>query len=146
MLDPDVDIEVGHAAWNKSTQLFELDFTSGKTPLNLVRVKPRLAQFDMSGDGSSVDSRIPLFFAHFFGHDTANTHAAAAAAVLPGVGFRVLTDSNKRSGILPFAFDETTWLAMIAGTGPDKYSYSAATKHKFGIRCKEQSLFCFEKE
>ncbi len=127
LLDWADDVEVGRSVWNPTTKTFEESLTASTAPLNLVKVKARLKQFDMS-DGTVVDRRVPLFFARVFGHDTANMEAAATAAVLPGIGFRIQTNSNKRSGILPFAFDEQTWLALIAGTGPDQYSYNAATK------------------
>ena len=127
LLDPAVDVQVGKATWNATTQMFEANFASGPTPYNLVKVTARLKQIQMTSNGSIVDSRVPLFFARVFGRTSAEMETTATAAVLPGVGFRVETNSDKRAGILPFALDQQTWLNLLAGTGSDQYSYNAAT-------------------
>lgn len=127
LLDSAADLQIGQAVWNPTSHLFESNFTSGLTPFNLVKVTARLKQIEMTSDGSTVDRRVPLFFARVFGHQTAEIEATATAAVLPGVGFRVETNSSKRAGILPFALDEQTWLNLLNGIGPDQYKYDAET-------------------
>lgn len=127
LLDSAAHLQVGQAVWNPTSHLFESNFTSGLTPFNLVKVTARLKQIEMTSDGSTVDRRVPLFFARVFGHQTAEIEATATAAVLPGVGFRVETNSSKRAGILPFALDEQTWLNLLNGIGPDQYKYNSGT-------------------
>ncbi len=127
LLDSAADVQVGQAVLNPTSQLFEANFTSGSTPLNLVKVTARLKQFDLTSDGTTVDRRVPLFFARLFGQNTAEMEVTATAAVLPGVGFRVETNSSKRAKVLPFALDELTWLALLNGVGPDQYSYNPET-------------------
>lgn len=128
LLDSTADMQVGQAAWNPASQIYEPNFIAGLTPFNLVKVTARLKQIELTSDGSTVDRRVPLFFARMFGHETAELEVTATAAVLPGVGFRVESNSNRHSGVLPFALDEQTWLNMLSGIGTDQYSFDSETQ------------------
>lgn len=129
LLDPAVDIQVGQAFWNPTDRIFDTDFGTGLRPYNLVKVTARLKQIGVSSNGTTTiqDRRVPLVFARLFGSDSAGIEVSATAAVLPGAGFRVEAGSTKTANILPFALDELTWLNLIKGIGPDKYTCNAQT-------------------
>lgn len=69
------------------------------------------------------NGEVPLFFAHFLGHDHVELQAQATAAVLVNIrGFGV-PNGGGNQGILPYALDEQTWLDMLAGGGDDDWSW-----------------------
>jgi len=74
----------------------------------------------------------PLFFARIFGLSSLDLEASATAAVTRNIlGFRTPSDGTNL-GILPFALDETTWNALLAGLTPDSYSWDSQGKKVSG--------------
>lgn len=72
---------------------------------------------------SQQNGAVPLFFGPVLGVNSANLISEATAAYLPGIdGFKVPSDGSNL-GILPYALDETTWNAMLAGEGSDSYRF-----------------------
>ncbi len=106
-LDSAADVEVGFAEWDPALGQFNIQTGVASGPLNYVRVTGRLTQ-------------IPLIWMPFFGPKTAQVQTSAAAAVLPGVGFKVT--ENRRVGALPFTIDEPTWNDIEVGIGPDNFT------------------------
>ncbi|MGW8256690.1 MAG: pilus assembly protein TadG-related protein, partial [Thermoguttaceae bacterium] len=77
---------------------------------------------------SDQNGVIPLFFARALGIDQEGSKAKATAAFLNNIsGFRVPSDGSNLN-ILPFALDQRDWDALIAGQGPDQWSYDS-TRH-----------------
>lgn len=94
--------------------------TWGAQPYNLIEVT--------AARGGSGDSSLPLFFAKVLGKNTADLTVTSRAALLAGVGFKVV--SNPGTGyapILPIAYDQPSWNALMAGTGNDDYAYNTTT-------------------
>ena len=70
----------------------------------------------------------PFFFARIFGLSSLELGASATAAMNRNVqGFQTPTDGSNL-GILPFALDEVTWNALLAGQTPDSYSWDNSAK------------------
>jgi len=67
----------------------------------------------------------PLFFARIFGLSSLDLEASATAAVMRNIlGFRTPLDGTNL-GILPFALDEDSWNALLAGLTTDSYSWDS---------------------
>lgn len=86
---------------------------------------------------------IPLFFAPVLGTNSATLQTVATAAYQPGIsGYRAPSDGSNL-GILPYALDEETWEAMLAGGGDDCHCFvedsGAISNGSDGIR--EVNLF-----
>jgi len=76
---------------------------------------------------SAQNGSVPLFFGKVLGLDHVNTQAEATAALLYNFsGFESPSDGSNL-GILPFALDQTTWDALMNGTGTDDYCYNPTT-------------------
>jgi hypothetical protein len=67
---------------------------------------------------------VPLFFGPVLGVQFATLQLDATAAYLPGIsGFKAPSDGSTL-GILPYALDQGTWTAMLAGGGSDSYRFT----------------------
>ena len=121
------DIEVGFVEWDPATQQFNINALAVSGPLNYVRVTGRLEAFNTvaGGEVAAVDQRIPLIWAPFFGPQKAQVRVRAAAAVLPGAGFRVT--ETTRAGLLPFTLDLPTWTNIENGIGQDNFTVDSET-------------------
>ena len=117
-LDPNQYLRFGRTTWNVTTKRW--DKTWGTTPANIVEV---VAHRDAVGS-SQGNKSLSLFFAPVMGKKSANLSTNAVAGVLPGAGFKIAAGSTTKFGALPIACDETSWNALIAGTGSDSYSYN----------------------
>jgi hypothetical protein len=72
---------------------------------------------------SAQNGAVPLFFGRVLGVNSATLESEATAAYLPGIsGFKAPGDGSNL-GILPYALDQETWTAMLAGGGSDSYKY-----------------------
>jgi hypothetical protein len=72
---------------------------------------------------SAAGNAIPLFFGRVLGSYTANVSAQATATLPRGpTGFRAV-QSTAKSKLLPFALDQATWLAVVAGATSDNWSW-----------------------
>ena len=118
-VDPNKHLRFGRCSWNNTTKKW--DKTWGATPANIVEVTThRDAGGSANGDGS-----LHLFFAPVMGRSTANLATNAVAGVLPGTGFKIAPGNTTTFGALPIACDETSWNALLAGTGSDLYNYNS---------------------
>lgn len=122
------DVQFGQVTWDSSTRKWTK--TWGTPPYNLVGVTVHRD----GTDGSGADSRLPLLFAPAIGYQETGMTAVANAALLPGVGVKVGAGSALTAGILPIAFDDSSWTELCAGTsdatigvGGDNYAYDPAT-------------------
>ncbi|MCR4416031.1 MAG: Tad domain-containing protein, partial [Thermoguttaceae bacterium] len=71
---------------------------------------------------------VGLFFARVMGIHSCELEAEATAAFIDNfAGFRS-PDDGSNLHILPFALDETTWNALMAGVGTDNYRYDPDTQ------------------
>ena len=119
-LDPNQHVRFGRISWNTAQNRW--DKTWGATPANAVEV---VAHRDAAGS-SLGNKSLKLFFAPIMGKNTANLSTNAVAGVVPGTGFKVSTGSTSTFGALPIACDQTSWNALIAGSGSDLYAYNPA--------------------
>ena len=97
----------------------------GTTPYTLIEVavhRDRGGAVDINGN--VVDGPLSLFFAPVIGHGDAGLNVTSAAAIMPGVGFRISSESSAKADILPIALDAVSWEAMLAGIGNDDYGYN----------------------
>lgn len=125
-IDPAQDVRLGRIQWNEASG--QWDRIWGESPYTLVEViahRDRGEARDV--DGQSLDGPLPLFFAPVIGHDDASIITRSAAAIFPGVGFRIDENSDAMADILPIAMDEQTWNDLMAGNGTDNYGYNEET-------------------
>tara|TARA_R110002072_G_scaffold303142_1_gene495868 strand:- start:152983 stop:154152 length:1170 start_codon:yes stop_codon:yes gene_type:complete len=123
-IDVTRDVRLGQYQWLPDEQRWAEVW--GATPYTLVEVtvhRDRGSAVDINGQ--MMDGPLPLFFAPVIGHSDAGLTAVAAAAIMPGVGFRISPDSSSRSDILPIALDETSWNSLLSGVGNDDYEFDA---------------------
>ena len=92
----------------------------GSHPPNAVQVRVRKA--------SGLNGEVPLFFARALGMHGASMQAVATAALLTNIrGFRA-PSSGENLGVLPFALDEDTWIALIEDhVGTDDWTWNPQT-------------------
>jgi hypothetical protein len=77
------------------------------------------------GRTSERNGEVGLFFAKALGIDSCPLEAEATAAFVSSFrGFRV-PSSGENLNILPFALDQTTWDALMAGNGGDDWTWDA---------------------
>jgi len=122
-IDVAQDVRLGQYQWLPDEQRWAEVW--GATPYTLVEVavhRDRGSAHDINGQ--MMDGPLPLFFAPVIGHSDAGLNVVAAAAILPGVGFRISSESSSRSDILPIALDETSWNSLLAGVGDDDYEFN----------------------
>lgn len=81
LLDPDVDIQLGRLEWNSEQQKLVYLWGLDKTPYNIVRVDGRLGV--VNNGNSTVDRRLPLFFAPVFGAQSATINSSSIATFQP---------------------------------------------------------------
>jgi hypothetical protein len=112
------DLAVGYLA-NPTDPSSEL-LLDGSHPPNAVQVRVRKS--------SGVNGEVPLFFARALGTQSASMEAVATAALLTNIrGFR-FPSTGENLGVLPFALDEETWIALIEDhVGTDNWTWNPET-------------------
>ena len=112
----DEDITVGYIAspGNPSSPFLTSGYSGAPNA-----VKLRIRRTTQQNGG------VPLFFGRVLGVSFATMESEATAAYLPGLsGFKAPGDGTNL-GILPYALDQGTWDAMLAGTGgSDSYNFA----------------------
>jgi len=109
------DIVIGHLA-NPSDPDSQITFDE-PSRYNAVQIRVQRSA-DQNGE-------VPLFFARVLGIDSHSTQGWATAAFVNSFsGFRAPT-SGENLQMLPFALDQETWNALMAGTGTDDWSWDA---------------------
>ena len=125
-IDPSQDVRFGQYQWDASLETWHEAW--GVEPYTLAEItvhRDRGSALDVNG--TSLDGPVPLFFAPVIGHQNASLVTTSAAALFPGVGFKISSESTTTVNILPIALDEDTWNKLINdGIGDDNYSYNAA--------------------
>lgn len=118
-VDPTVDVRLGQRQWNPATNSWDISW--GTSPYNVVEVTCR------RNDPNSVngDRTLPLWFAPVIGHDKAVLSVSSIAALQPAA--KVVKKPGYNVDLLPFALDVGTWNDLLAGNGPDNYSWNEAT-------------------
>jgi len=112
------DISVGYIAnpGNPASPFLTTGYTGAPNALKL-RIR-RTAQ---------QNGAVPLFFGPVLGVNSAAMESEATAAYLPGIsGFKAPSDGSPL-GILPYALDQGTWDAMLAGGGSDSYCFAESS-------------------
>jgi hypothetical protein len=110
---PDGDVVLGTLS-NPLDQSATLSFVDSDQ-FNSVQVRVRR--------DAAAGNPIPLFFGRVLGSYTANVSAQATATLPRGpTGFRA-AQANAKSKLLPFALDQPTWLALLAGATSDNWSW-----------------------
>ncbi|MHC4879455.1 MAG: pilus assembly protein TadG-related protein [Planctomycetota bacterium] len=121
-IDPAQDVRLGRIQWDAATGQWEKIW--GEAPYTLVEVVAHRDRGEAKDvNGKSLDGPLPLFFAPVIGHENATIVTRSAAAIFPGVGFRIDQNSSALADILPIAIDEETWDNLMAGVGSDDYAY-----------------------
>jgi Flp pilus assembly protein TadG len=112
------DVVIGYLS-NPSDRMQSLDF-SDPNQANAVQVTVQRT--------TAENGEVKLFFARIFGSSTYAVRATATAAMVNGFsGFE--TPANRSNlEILPFAVDQQTWGAMLAGGGTDNWTWNTDTK------------------
>ncbi len=115
--DPNGDIVIGHLA-NPQDPNSPMSFTT--YPYNSVKVRVRRT--------NAKNGPINLFFARYLGHQKVGLETTATATYEAGInGFKIKTTGPKYSKLLPYALDVSVWNLVIAGIGPDNWSYDPVT-------------------
>ena len=123
-IDVAQDVRLGQYQWLPDEQRWAEVW--GATPYTMIEVavhRDRGSAVDINGQ--VVDGPLSLFFAPVIGHSNAGLNVTSAAAIMPGVGFKILSESSARADILPIALDEASWNSMLAGVGDDDYEFNA---------------------
>lgn len=109
------DVSVGYIAdpTNPTSPFVTVGYTGAP---NAVQVRFRRT--------AQQNGAVPLFFGPVMGVNSTTMQSTATAAYLPGIsGFKAPSDGSNL-GILPYALDEGTWNAMLAGGGSDNYRHT----------------------
>ena len=78
---------------------------------------------------SQTNGSLRLFFANMLGTTFADLSATATAVNDQNIqGFKIGASGAQTSKLLPFALDVDTWSQVVAGSGPDAYTYVPATQ------------------
>lgn len=117
MLSAAGDIEFGQALWNADSKQWVTNW--GVSPHNAVRVFARRTAANDSGP-------LGLMFAPVIGVDELSLTTSATAALLPGVGFRINSESLATIHVLPIALDVGSWEALMSGVGSDEFRFNPA--------------------
>lgn len=113
------DVRLGQMWWDEDEGAWMKSW--GTAPYNLCEVTLHRDQL-----GSTTgDAPLDLFFAPMMGKRFANVEVSSAAAMLPGVGLRIVNGRNV--GILPITLDVDTWDDLLAGIGDDDFSFDPET-------------------
>jgi hypothetical protein len=108
-------------------ELGYMDSLSGTDPIVSDSSKPFRAVRVRIQKSEGINGQVPLYFARIFGQtgrDLTVESTAAMATKIKGFSTPSSGASNKID-LLPFAFDQTTWDAMLAGGGSDQYRFDA---------------------
>ena len=122
-IDTARDVRLGQYQWLPYQQRWTEVW--GATPYTMIEVavhRDRGSAVDINGQ--VLDGPLSLFFAPVIGHSEAGLNVTSAAAIMPGVGFRIAPESSTRSNILPVALDEASWNSMLDGVGSDDYEFN----------------------
>ena len=135
-VDPNRDVRLGNYSWNSATSTWDKNW--GVAPYNLVEVT---LHRDQAGS-SNGDHPLDLFFAPVIGSRQANIETKSLSAMLPGQGVQISGGSNQTAGVLPITLDKPSWDNLMAGNGPDNFTYNSdGTISYGGDGIKEVSLY-----
>ena len=117
------DVRLGQYQWLPDEQRWAEAW--GASPYTMIEVvvhRDRGSAVDINGQ--TLDGPLSLFFAPVIGHRDAGLTVTSAAAIMPGVGFKISSESSARADVLPIALDEASWNNMLAGVGNDEYEFN----------------------
>ena len=77
----------------------------------------------------SQNGEVPMFFVRVLGIHSASSQAEATAAFLDNFsGFKLPTTDTGKLGVLPFAMDKQSWVALMAGqSASDQFTWNKDT-------------------
>lgn len=109
---------------------FELGYMaslSGNDPIVSDNSKPYRAVRVRIQKTEGLNGQVPLYFARIFGQTGRNLSVESTAAMATKIkGFSVPSGGSSNTlDLLPFALDQSTWDAMLAGGGADQYRFDA---------------------
>lgn len=107
---------------------FELGYMaslSGDDPIVSDSSKPYRAVRVRIQKSEGLNGQVPLYFARIFGQTGRNLSVESTAAMATKIrGFSTPSGgSSNNLDLLPFALDQSTWDAMLAGGGGDHYRF-----------------------
>lgn len=112
------DVRLGNYAFDQASGAWVQNW--GVAPYNLVEVTLRR---NVAGSGNG-DGPLDLFFAPVMGTDSASIEVVAKSALLPGNGVDITAGTNQTADVLPIALDIGSWNDLMAGNGPDNFTYN----------------------
>lgn len=137
------------AARREARRLAKLNRAGGKTLDTLPAARMRFGYLSAPGGTAPLDTKttpynaatvqverstqangpLSLFFAPVIGTKTSNVSASATAMYEGNIrGFKITPKSPQTLKVIPFALDIDLWKALVAGSGPDTWSYNPKTK------------------
>jgi Flp pilus assembly protein TadG len=117
--NPTRDVRLGNYSYNSATSTWEKNWDV--QPYNLVEVTLRR---NVAGSGAG-DRPLDLFFAPVMGTEQANLEVVSRSALIPGNGVDISAGTNQTADVLPIALDINSWDSLMAGNGPDNYTYNS---------------------
>jgi Flp pilus assembly protein TadG len=115
---PNGDIVFGYISdFTNPQSAFQTDGANG---YNAVKIRLR--------KDSSMNGKVPYFFARVFGLQGQSLTSTATAGMISDVkGFKAPSDGTNVD-ILPYALDMQTWTSLVANSGCDNYCWNSNTK------------------
>jgi len=105
------------------------DFSDHDEPMNYFDASAYNAVRVRLRKSAQRNGELALFFGRVFGRESQQMEVEATAALLRNVsGFVAPPEDGKGLGILPFALDEQTWNAMLAGNADDDWGWDAESE------------------
>lgn len=112
----EADITIGYLSSLESSATLSTD---SNNPYRAVRARIR--------KNEASNGQVPLFFAKFFGQNGRDMIVESTAATAMQIkGFNSPVTGAANLNLLPFALDEQTWIALLNGSGTDKYGFTAS--------------------
>ncbi|MBA4020426.1 MAG: hypothetical protein C0483_24970 [Pirellula sp.] len=114
---PSGDVVIGYLA-NDSQTSAAMEY-GNQNQFNAVQVTVQ--------KNTSRNGEVPLFFARVWDRVGLAAQGTATAALVNNFGGFAVPSDGTNLQILPFALDEDTWNALLAGSGSDNYKWNATT-------------------
>jgi Flp pilus assembly protein TadG len=106
-----------------------IDWTNPKSTLNSSSASTKLfnsVQVTLHRDAAH-GGVVPTVFAHLMGFAGSNVTVSSTATAQPFSVSGFKASGSSSANLLPIVLDKVTWLAMMAGTSTDQYTYNSSS-------------------